>query len=404
MNKRGIDALGDLAGARVLLRVDFNVPLSDGPDGPEVADDYRLQMALPTIEALLGAGARVVCCSHLGRPKGEVVPELSLLPVAAKLSTLIDADVSFSPETIGEEAEAASHDLEDGQLLLVENLRFHPGEKKDDPEFAQALAKLGDIYVNDAFGVCHRAHASVSAVAKLLPAFMGGLIAREIEALTPLREGTAARPFLVVMGGAKLSDKIPVLEALIPRVDGILIGGGMSYTFLKGMGKPIGRSRCDDDLVETAQTILETARQRARETGQEMLLPRDHAVATGIDDLTGYAVVDEIPSGLMALDVGPKTIAEYTRALGSAKTVFWNGPLGVFEHPPFHLGTDYVATFLAARAESTQTIVGGGDSAAATRGLGLADNMHWVSTGGGASLEYVQGEDLPGLNALPDAE
>lgn len=402
--KRGLASLGDLQGKRVLLRVDFNVPLRAGAEGPAVADDYRLEMALPTIRSLREAGARVVICSHLGRPKGQRKPELSLRPVGARLGELLGAPVAFCDQTVGEAAQAASAALGDGDVLLVENLRFEPGEKQDDPEFAQALAKLGDVYLNDAFGVCHRAHASVHAVAKLLPAAMGQLIEREMDELTPLRDGTAERPFVVVLGGAKLSTKIPVLDALIPRVDSILVGGGMAYTFLKGMGKSIGNSRLDAESVELAVQILEKARTRSRETGQELILPRDHVVATGLDDLHGYAVEKEIPEGLMALDIGPRTIAQFTKRLATAKTVFWNGPLGVFEKPPFHLGTHYIASFLAGRRESTRTIVGGGDSAAASRELGLADRMHWVSTGGGASLLYVQGDDLPGIDCLPDAE
>ncbi|RMG11230.1 MAG: phosphoglycerate kinase [Planctomycetota bacterium] len=399
MAKRGIEALGALRGRRVLVRVDFNVPLRDG----QVADDYRLRMALPTLRALREAGARTVLCSHLGRPKGSPQPELSLAPVAERLSALLGAEVRFCPETIGEVAEAAASALRDGEVLLVENLRFHPGEKKDDPDFAAALARLGELYVNDAFGVCHRAHASVSAVARLLPAACGGLIAREVAELTPLREGTAPRPFHVVLGGAKLADKIPVLESLVEKVDAVLVGGGMAYTFLRAMEKPVGASRVDEGTLEAALSILEKARERSRESGHRFVLPVDHAVGKSPDDPSGYALVREVPTGLMGLDVGPASLAEYTTELGAAATVFWNGPLGVFERPPYHLGTHYLASYLAARRGRTRTVVGGGDSAAACRSLGLADAMHWVSTGGGASLEFVQGKDLPGLAALPDA-
>lgn len=400
-NKRGIEALGDLRGKRCLVRLDLNAPLTD--DG-QVADDYRLLMSAPTVRQLADAGAKVILCSHLGRPKGKAVPGLSLAPVAARLGEVLERPVAFCAETVGEAAEAAVEELADGDVLVIENLRFHPGEKANDPEFAAGLARLADVYINDAFGVCHRAHASVAALAGLLPAACGPLIAREVAELTPLRDGSAPRPLVVVLGGAKLADKIPVLEALLPRVDSVLVGGGMAYTFLKGIGQPIGASRVDDATVPAAVAIMERARQRARETGQQLLLPRDHVVAKGIDDLTGYAVVDTIPDGLMGLDIGPATIAEFTKVLGAAKTVFWNGPLGVFEKHPFHLGTHYIASFLAGQGDDCRTIVGGGDSAAATRELGLADEVDWVSTGGGAALEYVQGEELPGLTALPDAE
>lgn len=398
--KRGVAALGDLAGKRVLVRLDLNVPLDEQG---KVADDYRLEMVLPTVRELQAKRAKVVLCSHLGRPADKPEPQFSLAGVARRLGELLGAPVRFCPETIGEAAEQASAALPDGGVLLVENLRFHKGEKKGDLEFAKALARLGEVYVNDAFGVCHRADASVARLPGLLPAAAGQLIAREVEELTPLRDGSAPRPFVVVLGGAKLADKIPVLDALIPKVDSILVGGGMAYTFLKAMQKPIGRSRFDEDTVPKALAILERARERSRETGQQLVLPRDHVVASGPGDLSGYAVCEEIPGDLMGLDVGPATIAEFTKVLGRAKTVFWNGPLGVFERRPFHLGTHYVATFLAGRRDATRTVVGGGDSAAATRELGLADRMAWVSTGGGASLEYVQGEELPGLAALPEA-
>jgi len=402
MAKRGIDALGDLRGKRVLVRVDFNVPLKGEGSARTVGDDYRLIKALPTIQALREKQARVVLCSHLGRPKGQAKPELSLRPVAARLSELLEAPVAFVPAIVGEEAQAAVDALENGGVLLLENLRFDPGEKKNDPAFGEALAALADAYVSDAFGVVHRAHASVVQLAERLPAACGSLIQAEVAKLGPLREGTAPGPVAVVLGGAKLDTKIPVLKALVPRVDAICVGGGMAYTFLKAMGKPVGDSKVQDDMIGEAHEILEAARTRGRETGRDLLLPRDHAVATSFDDPSGYKVVEEIPSGHMGLDVGPLTIADYVHCLQGARTVFWNGPLGVFEKPPFHLGTHYLASYLGYN-RAIATVVGGGDSAAATRELGLDDGMDWVSTGGGASLEFVQGDDLPGLVALPEA-
>ncbi|MEZ6185708.1 MAG: phosphoglycerate kinase [Planctomycetota bacterium] len=402
MGKRGIEALGDLQGKRVLVRVDFNVPLKGDGASRTVGDDYRLIKALPTIEALRERKAKVILCSHLGRPKGEPSPELSLRPVAARLSELLGAPVAFVPAVVGPEAEQAVAALQPGQVLLLENLRFDPGEKKNDPAFGAALASLADAYVSDAFGVVHRAHASVVQLAERLPAACGSLIQAEVEKLGPLREGTAPGPVAVVLGGAKLDTKIPVLKALVPRVDAICVGGGMAYTFLKAMGKPVGDSKVQDDMIGEAHAILEAARERGRETGRDLLLPRDHAVATRFEDGAGYRVVEEIPAGHMGLDVGPKTIAEYVHCLQGARTVFWNGPLGVFEKPPFHLGTYYLASYLG-HSRSIATVVGGGDSAAATRELGLEEGMDWVSTGGGASLEFVQGDDLPGLLALPEA-
>ncbi|MCA8924729.1 MAG: phosphoglycerate kinase [Planctomycetes bacterium] len=402
MAKRGIDSLGKLQGKRVLVRVDFNVPLKGQGAERTVGDDYRLLKALPTIQALRERKARVVLCSHLGRPKGKPSPELSLRPIAARLSELLEAPVAFVPAIVGEAAAAAVDALEDGQVLLLENLRFDPGEEKNDPAFGAALASLADAYVSDAFGAVHRAHASVVQLAERLPAACGSLILAEVEKLGPLRDGTAPGPVAVVLGGAKLDSKIPVLKALVPKVDAICVGGGMAYTFLKAMGKPVGDSKVQDDMIPEAHAILERARIRGRETGRELLLPRDHAVATSFDDPTGYKVVEEIPAGYMGLDVGPQTIAEYVHCLQGARTVFWNGPLGVFEKPPFHLGTHYLASYLGYN-RAINTVVGGGDSAAAARELGLDEGMDWVSTGGGASLEFVQGDDLPGLVALPEA-
>jgi phosphoglycerate kinase len=398
--KRGIDALGDLSGKRVLVRVDFNVPIEKG----EVRDVFRIRSALPTLERLIAKGGRLVLCSHLGRPDGKPDPEASLAPVARELEKLLGRAVAFSPAVVGSEAEKASRKLENGQVLVVENVRFEPGEKKNDADFARSLAALGDVYVNDAFGTCHRKDASVVGIPKLRPGAMGDLVAAEVEHLSPLRDGSCARPFVVVLGGAKLADKIPVLEALIPRVDGVLVGGGMAYTLLRAQGRKVGASKVDDSLAATAQKVLQLARERSRAGKGQFLLPLDHRVARGPEDLRDYDVVEgDIPDGLMGLDVGPATLSLFYKTLRPAKTVFWNGPLGYFERDPFALGTLGLATHLAHRGFTTKTVVGGGDSAAATLKLGLADRMHFVSTGGGASLEFVQGVELPGLVALPDA-
>ncbi|MBI3724496.1 phosphoglycerate kinase [bacterium] len=398
--KRGLDALGNLAGKRVLVRVDFNVPI----DGGRVEDDFRIRSAVPTITRIVEQGGRAILMSHLGRPDGKPDPEASLKPVAETLAKILGKRVAFSPAATGPDAEAAARKLANGEVLVLENVRFEPGEKKNDPAFSQALAKLGEVYVNDAFGTCHRKDASVVGVPKLLPAAAGYLVEAEVVHLSPLRDGTAPRPFVVVLGGAKLADKIPVIEALIPRVDSILVGGGMAYTLLKAQGRRIGASRCDDALAGTAQKILEKARERGQSGKSGFILPVDHQVARGLDDLAGYDVVEgDVPDGLMGLDVGPASIAIFLHHLRGAKTVFWNGPLGVFEKPPFNQGTWALATYLAFRGAVTRTVVGGGDSASAVRQLGIAERMSFVSTGGGASLEFVQGVDLPGIAALPDA-
>jgi phosphoglycerate kinase len=385
-----METLGELRGKRVLLRVDFNVPLTDDSP-PTVADDYRLTQALPTIQLLKEQGARLVLCSHFGRPKGKD-PRLSLAPVASKLGGLLGDPVAFVEETVGPTAERAVESLQPGELLLLENLRFDPREERGSPELAQALAGLADIYVNDAFGAAHRAHASITGVAELLPSAAGELMRREVEALTPLRDGSAVRPYVAVIGGAKVADKLPVLEALFDKVDCVLVGGAMAYTFLHARDNSIGASLLDEGAVNRARDLLERH-------SNKLELPRDHVVSGRTRDLGGFAIVDEIPEGRMGLDIGPQTIADYCRRLRDARTVFWNGPLGLFERRPFHLITQYVATVLS-HTPTIHAVVGGGDSAAATRELGLEAGMAWISTGGGASLEYVQGHVLPGLDAL----
>ncbi len=394
--KRGLESLGDVKGKKVLVRVDFNVPIEKG----RIEDDFRIRSAVPTISWILERGGRAVLMSHLGRPDGKPDPEASMKPVADLLGKIIGRKVAFSNATVGGVAEAAAKKLENGDVLVIENVRFEAGEKKNDPEFAKALARLGDVYVNDAFGVAHRKDASVVGMPKLLPAAAGLLVEQEVKTLSPLRDGSAPRPFVVVLGGAKLGDKIPVLEALIPRVDRILVGGGMAYTLLKARGEKVGKSRVDDTVLETAKKILAKASEKAPDM---LVLPCDHQVARGIEDHSGYDVVDSVPDDLMGLDIGPRTVAAFLGHLRGAKTVFWNGPLGVFETPPFQLGTQHVATYLASRGHATKTVVGGGDSASAARALGLAEKMGFVSTGGGASLEFVQGVELPGIAALPDA-
>lgn len=397
--KKGLSSLGNLKGKRVLIRVDFNVPLKGG----KITDDYRIRSALPTIQDIVKAGGRAIVMSHLGRPDGKVKPELSLAPIAAHLGTLIEAPVKFVADIAGEAARKAVAALTDGQVLVLENLRFDAREEGNGEDFAAALAALGDCYVSDAFGTCHRAHASVVGVPARLPSAAGHLVAAEVNELTPLL-GDPPRPYVVVLGGAKLETKIPLLRNLLPRVDAVLIGGGMAYTLLKAQGRAVGASRVDNSLIELAQQILEEMRDRSRTGGSTLLLPVDHVVAKGIDDPSGYDIVSgDIPDGLMGLDVGPETLARFIAVLRSAKTVFWNGPLGVFEKTPYHLGTHYLATYLAHRS-SSRTVVGGGDSAAALQQLGFADRVAHVSTGGGASMEFLEGQSLPGIDALPDLD
>lgn len=396
--KKSIADLGPLQGKRVIVRVDFNVPLKNG----EVQDDYRIRSSLPTIRKIIDQGGRAILISHLGRPKGEVVAGLSLAPVAARLEELLQRPVAFVADIVGDEAKKAVTSMIDGEVLVLENLRFDAREKSNGDDFADALASLGDVFVSDAFGTCHRAHASVCGLPARLPSAAGDVIIKEVEELSPLLEDPP-RPYVMVLGGAKLSTKIPLLKNMLGKVDAILVGGGMAYTLLKAQGRAVGTSRVDDSMVETAQQILEELRSQSREGGTTMILPVDNVAAKGIDDVSGYVVSPgDLPEDRMGLDVGPETLAKFVAVLRKAKTVFWNGPLGVFETSPFHLGTEYIATYLAHRSEVTRTIVGGGDSAAAARQLGLADRMAHISTGGGASMEFLEGQSLPGLDALPE--
>lgn len=392
-NKRTIRDV-DPSGKRVLVRVDVNVPLKDG----RVADDTRIRAALPTIRDLVDRGAMVAVCSHLGRPKGKD-PKLSLAPVAIRLGELLQRPVRLVPDSIGPEVGAAVRGLASGDLVLLENVRFHPEEEKNDPEFARALAEPFDLYVNDAFGAAHRAHASTEGVARHLPAYAGLLLERELRVLGALLSDPA-RPFLAIVGGAKVSSKIDVLRSLVERVDALAIGGGMANTFLSAAGHAVGRSLREPGMEPEALEVMEAARRRHI----EVVLPIDVVCAPSVDEAGAATAtlrdVGAVPDDLAIVDVGPRTVDLYARSIERAKTIFWNGPLGVFEVPRFAEGTRAVARLLAT-AEAT-TVVGGGESVQAVEELGLADRMTHVSTGGGASLELLEGKTLPGVEAIPD--
>lgn len=382
----------DWQGKKALVRVDFNVPQAD--DG-SITDDARIRAALPTIEYLLNHGAAVILMSHLGRPKGGPDPKYSMKVTADHLATLITAPVHFVGAVCGPEAEAAAAALKPGEVLVLENTRFDPRETKNSPEMAAELARLGDVFVNDAFGSAHRAHASTAGVAQYLPAVAGFLMQKELDYLGTALENPA-RPFVAILGGAKISDKIGVIEALLTKVDAILIGGGMANTFLAAQGYDLGKSLVESDVLDTARALLEK--------GQNVIhLPVDLRVAAAFADDAEQKVVavNEVPAGWMALDIGPATIAHYANRLAGAKTVVWNGPMGVFEMPSFAQGTVAIAEILAGLKDAI-TIIGGGDSAAAVRQAGLEEKMSHVSTGGGASLEFLEGQELPGVAVLND--
>ncbi len=381
-------------GRRVLVRADLNVPLADG----QITDDGRIRAVLPTLSALRDAGARVVVCSHLGRPKGAPDPKYSLAPVADRAAELLGSPVAFATDTVGESARAVVNGLADGEVALLENLRFNPGEtSKDDnerAEFARALAAFGESYVDDAFGAVHRKHASVYDVAKLLPHYAGGLVLRELAVLRRLTGDDTPRPYVVVLGGSKVSDKLAVIQALLPKVDKLLIGGGMCFTFLKAQGHEVGGSLLEEEMVDTCGGLLEQA-------AGKIVLPVDIVVADkfAADAQTQVVAADAIPEGWLGLDIGPESVGVFTDALQGAKTVFWNGPMGVFELEPFAAGTRGVAE--AITKVDGFTVVGGGDSAAAVRKLGIPeDAFGHISTGGGASLEYLEGKKLPGIEVL----
>jgi phosphoglycerate kinase len=379
----------DLKNKTVFIRVDFNVPLAAG--GQEITSDKRIRASLPTIRYALEHGAGVILASHLGRPKGKPNPEMSLKPAAARLSELLGQPVKMAPDCVGPEVEKLRP--KPGEVLLLENLRFHAEEEKNDPGFSKQLAALCEVYVNDAFGSAHRAHAStVGMIQYVKQAASGLLMDKELEYLNKATRNPA-RPCIAILGGAKVSDKIEVIEYLMKFVDQILIGGAMAYTFMKAQGKPVGKSLVEEDKVHLAKELLARA-------GEKLLLPRDHVVATELKAGAQNRVVAEIPDGLIGVDIGPATIEAYASAISKAKTIIWNGPMGVFEKPPFDRGT--VALAQAVAASGAISVVGGGDSEKAVKSAGVADRISHISTGGGASLEFLAGIELPGVAALPD--
>ncbi|MDL2235055.1 phosphoglycerate kinase [Christensenellaceae bacterium OttesenSCG-928-L17] len=385
----------DVAGKRALVRVDFNVPI--GEQG-EITDDKRIVAALPSIHYLLDHGAKVILCSHLGRPKGKVDPKYSLRPVALRLANLLPGiAVTFAEDTIGPSAKAAIANMRQGEIVLLENVRFYQEETDNDPQFAKQLASLADIFVSDAFGTVHRAHASTAGVAEYLPAVAGFLIGKELSVMGEALEHPQ-RPFVAILGGAKVSDKIGVIKNLLGICDSLIIGGGMAYTFYKALGYEIGDSLLDADSVGLAKELMQTA----KEKGVNLLLPEDTVVANEFSADAEHKTVpsNAIPAGWMGMDIGAKTAAKFAAVIAGAKTVVWNGPMGVFEFPAFALGTEAIAKACAECAGTT--IIGGGDSAAAVKKLGYADKITHISTGGGASLEFLEGKTLPGVAALND--
>jgi phosphoglycerate kinase len=393
MELRTVDQ-ADVAGKRVLVRNDFNVPLEDG----KVTDALRIRAAVPTLRWLLDHGAKVICCSHLGRPKGKRDPKYSLEPVRPVLAEQLGAEVAFVDDVAGDQARQAAEGLGDGQVLLLQNLRYEPGEEKNDPELADRLAALAEVYVDDAFGAAHRAHASVVGVAERLPAYAGSLLAGEVKELSRLLE-RPERPFTAVLGGSKVSDKLAVLDNLLGRVDSLVVGGGMCFTFLAAQGHEIGDSLFEPEQVDAVRRLLETAKGE----GKAVLLPTDVVVAREVSEDAEARTVpaDGIEAGWKGLDIGPATATAFAAAVADARTVFWNGPMGVFELAPFAAGTKVVAEAVA--AADGYTVVGGGDSAAALAEFGLADQVDHLSTGGGAGLELLEGKTLPGVAAIPTA-
>lgn len=393
MNKKTVKDV-DVKGKRVFCRVDFNVPMKDG----QVTDETRIRAALPTIQYLVDQGAKVLLASHLGRPKGQAVEELRLTPVAKRLSELLGKDVKKTDEAFGESVKSEIDSMNEGDVLLLENVRFYPGEEKNDPELAKAFAELADVYVNDAFGAAHRAHASTEGIAKYIPAVSGFLMEKELDVLGKALSNPE-RPFTAIIGGAKVKDKIGVIDNLLEQVDNLIIGGGLAYTFVKAQGHEIGKSLLEEDKIELAKSFME----KAKAKGVNFYMPVDAIVA---DDFSADAnskvvSIEEIPSDWEALDIGPKTAETYRDVIQKSKLVIWNGPMGVFEIDKFAEGTKAVAQALA-DANDTYSVIGGGDSAAAVEKFGLAEKMSHISTGGGASLEFMEGKQLPGVVALND--
>ncbi|HVB86572.1 MAG TPA: phosphoglycerate kinase [Candidatus Dormibacteraeota bacterium] len=396
MNKLSIRDL-DLSGKRVFIRVDFNVPLEKGA----VSDDTRIRETLPTLRLAIDRGARLVLASHLGRPKGKVDPKYGLQPVAARLKELLGKDVAFASDCVGPDAEAKSKALKNGEVLLLENVRFHPEEEKNDAEFAKKLAALCDqLFVCDAFGSAHRAHASVVGITKFVKQAAAGLLMEKELAYLGKAISNPEHPFASMLGGAKVSDKIEVVQNLMKLADAMLIGGAMAYTFLKSQGKPVGKSLVEDDKLDLAKGLLEDARKR----NFKLLLPVDHVIAESPDSSpTKTVAIDATPDGWMGLDIGPKTVELFSTEIAKARTIVWNGPMGMFERPAFANGTLGVARAVAAATKSGATsIIGGGDSVAAVEHAGVADQISHISTGGGASLEFLAGEKLPGVEALTE--
>ncbi|WP_409251942.1 phosphoglycerate kinase [Bacillus sp. SCS-153A] len=393
MNKQTIKDI-DLKGKRVFCRVDFNVPMSEG----NVTDETRIKAALPTIQYLSEQGAKVILASHLGRPKGQVVEELRLTPVAKRLSELLGKDVAKTDEAYGDNVKAEIEKMSEGDVLLLENVRFYAGETKNDPELAKEFAALADVYVNDAFGAAHRAHASTAGVAEHLPAAAGFLLEKELEVLGKALT-TPERPFTAIIGGAKVKDKIGVIDNLLEKVDNLIIGGGLAYTFVKAQGHEVGKSLLEEDKIDLAKQFMK----KAEDKGVKFYMPVDVVVADDFsnDANTKVVAIEEIPADWEALDIGPKTREQYESVIKDSRLVIWNGPMGVFEIEKFANGTKAVAQALADAAD-TYSVIGGGDSAAAVEKFDLADKMSHISTGGGASLEFMEGKELPGVSALND--
>ena len=393
MNKKSLKDI-DIAGKRVLMRVDFNVPL----DGQlNITDDNRIRAALPTIEYIIGKGAKLILMSHLGRPKGERKPEFSLAPAAKRLSKLLGKPVKMLDDCIGPQVQSAVKAMNPGDVILLENLRFHKQETKNDPEFAKQLAALGEVFVNDAFGTCHRAHASTEGVTHYLPAVSGFLVEKEIAYFEKVL-AAEEKPFIFLLGGAKVADKIPVIENMLDKADSILIGGAMAYTFLKVQGVDIGSSLLEEASIDTVKTILA----KAKEKGIDIVLPVDHVVTDNIESGLNIKTTQgtNIEDGFMGVDIGPKTIGSFSQKIAQAKIIVWNGPVGIFENDKFSAGTKALAQAIA--DSQAVSVIGGGDTAAAVAKFSLSDKMSHISTGGGASLEYLEGKVLPGIAALED--